>query len=206
MSFGVRQVAPYLPQYTVANPEVTIDMNLNDRIVDLVEEGFDVAIRIAKMADSSLISRKVAEVQLILCASPEYVATNGAPRMPEDLLGHRLLGYSLSSDADMWRLYDENGTPSPIRFKPAAITNSGDALSAIAAADGGIANQPDFIVNSEISAGRLIRILPEWRGETIGVHVLHASRQFQPLKVRSFIDWISKIYRPNPPWVQICGK
>jgi DNA-binding transcriptional LysR family regulator len=202
MSFGVRQIAPYLPDFVAANPEVSVEINFNDRQVDLVEEGFDIAVRIADLPDSSLISKKVADVELVLCASPDYLAAHGTPEAPDDLGRHRLLGYSLATDPGVWRLAGSDGQKIRMKVDPVLACNSGDALAAIAAAGGGITLQPDFIVNPEISAGNLVRILPAWSGARLGVHVVHASRRFQPLKVRSFIEWITKIYRPRPPWTK----
>ncbi len=201
MSFGVRHIAPYLPRFMQSNPEVTVDMSLNDRTVDLVEEGFDVAIRITQqMADSSLIARRIAEVNLIACASPDYVARHGAPAMPDDLINHNCLGYTLGVDGNVWSFTDRYGNRQQVTTTPAVTANSGDAIEALAIAGAGIAVQPEFIVNADIAAGRMLQVLPGWTAGRLGVHAVYAHKLYEPLKVRSFIDWMAGLYRPQPPW------
>lgn len=202
MSFGVHHVAPYLGRYTASNPQVTVDMSLNDRTVDLVEEGFDVAIRITgKLADSNLIARRIADVQVILCASPGYIASHGSPDTPGAISDHRCLGYTFGHEGDVWSLNDGNGTVEQVRISPAVLANSGDAIEELAIAGGGLALQPDFIVSRDIAAGKLVRVLPQWSGGVLGVYAMYASRLYEPLKVRSFVDWIAELYRPKPPWI-----
>ena len=201
MSFGVRHLAPYLGQYTSANPNVAVDISLNDRTVDLVEEGFDVAIRItAKMADSNLIARRIADAEVILCASPDYIATHGAPATPRCLIDHLCLGYTFGHEGNVWSLRDGEGTLEQVRISPAVSANNGDAIEEIAIAGGGLALQPDFIANRDIASGKLMRVLPGWSGGVLSIYALCAGRLYEPLKVRSFMDWIGGLYRPKPPW------
>ena len=201
MSFGVRHVAPYLRQYTSANPNVAVDISLNDRTVDLVEEGFDVAIRITgKLADSNLIARRIAGVEVILCASPDYIASHGNPETPGALIDHRCLGYTFGHEGNVWSLRDGKGALEQVRISPAVSANSGDAIEEIAMAGGGLALQPDFIANRDIASGKLVRVLPDWSGGVLGIYALCAGKLYEPLKVRSFMDWIAELYRPKPPW------
>lgn len=201
MSFGIRHIAPYLGQFTSANPDVSVEMTLNDRLVDLVEEGFDVAIRITgRMADSNLIARRIAGAQEIMCASPGYIARHGNPENPKLLVDHRCLGYSLGPDGNKWTLRDSAGAIEQVRVSPAVWANSGDAIEEVAISGGGIALQPDFIAYSDLVSGRLVRVLPGWSGSNLGIYALSASRLYEPLKVRSFLDWIAELYRPKPPW------
>ena len=201
MSFGVRHVAPYLTQYTSANPNVAVDISLNDRTVDLVEEGFDVAIRITgKMADSNLIARRIAGAEVILCASPDYIANHGSPETPRCLIDHRCLGYTFGHEGNVWSLRGGKGTVEQVRISPAVSANSGDAIEEIAIAGGGLALQPDFIANRDIASGKLVRVLPDWSGGVLGIYALCAGKLYEPLKVRSFMDWIAELYRPKPPW------
>ncbi|NNJ74611.1 MAG: LysR family transcriptional regulator [Anderseniella sp.] len=201
MSFGVHHLAPYLRQYTSANPNVAVDISLNDRTVDLVEEGFDVAIRItARMADSNLIARRIADAEVILCASPDYIATHGAPATPRCLIDHLCLGYTFGHEGNVWSLRDGEGTLEQVRISPAVSANNGDAIEEIAIAGGGLALQPDFIANRDIASGKLVRVLPGWSGGMLSIYALCAGRLYEPLKVRSFMDWIGKLYRPKPPW------
>jgi len=205
MSFGVRHVAPHLGQYTSKNPDVSVDMVLNDRLVDLVEEGFDVAIRITgRMADSNLIVRRIASAELIMCASPGYLARHGDPETPASLVNHRCLGYSLGLESNLWTLRDRVGALEQVRVSPAVWANSGDAIEEIAISGGGIALQPGFIANADIASGRLVRVLPDWSGGVLGIYALSASKLYEPLKVRSFMDWIADLYRPKPPWIVEC--
>ncbi len=201
MSFGVRHVSPYLGQYMSGNPDVTVDMSLNDRTVDLIEEGFDVAIRITgRMADSDLIARRIADAEVILCASPDYIARHGIPETPRCLIDHLCLGYTFGHEGNVWSLRDGKGALEQVRISPAVSANSGDAIEEIAIAGGGVALQPDFIANRDIASGKLMRVLPGWSGGVLGIHALCASRLYEPLKVRSFMDWIAELYRPKPPW------
>ena len=201
MSFGVRHIAPYLERFTSANPDVNVDMALNDRMVDLMEEGFDVAIRItSEMADSNLIARRIAGAGEIICASPDYIARHGEPVTPASLVDHRCLGYSNSPEPGVWTVRNETGVTERVRVSPAVWANSGDAIQEIALVGGGIAIQPDFIANPDIATGRLVRVLPGWSGTELGIYALRASRMYEPLKVRSFLDWIAGLYRPRPPW------
>ncbi len=201
MSFGVRHVAPYLKQYTLANPDVSVDISLNDRTVDLVEEGFDVAIRITgKMADSNLIARRIASVEVIMCASPDYIADHGNPETPGALIDHLCLGYTLGQEGNQWTLHGADGAVETVRVSPAVSANSGDAIEELAIAGGGLALQPAFIANADIAAGKLVQVLPDWSGGVLGIYALCAGRLYEPLKVRSFMDWIAELYRPKPPW------
>ena len=201
MSFGVRHVAPYLRQYTTANPNVAVDISLNDRTVDLVEEGFDVAIRItARLADSNLIVRRIASAEVVLCASPGYISSHGCPETPRDLIDHLCLGYTFGHEGNVWSLRDGKGALEQVRVSPVVSANNGDAIEEIAIAGGGLALQPDFIANRDIASGKLVRVLPGWSGGVLGIYALCAGKLYEPLKVRSFMDWIAELYRPKPPW------
>jgi DNA-binding transcriptional LysR family regulator len=202
MSFGVRHVAPHLHTFTRANPEVTVDLSLNDRLVDLVEEGFDVAIRIARLADSSLISRRIADVHLVCVASPGYLSEHGTPSLPQDLARHRTIGYSLDTDPGQWRLENASGGQVAVRVQQHITANNGDAIEAMAQSGAGVALQPDFICHESLASGRLVQVLPGWSGGTIGVHALYPGKLYVPLKVRSFIDWLAAFYKTDPPWRQ----
>ena len=200
MSFGIHHVAPHLHKFTGANSEVTVDLSLNDRLVDLVEEGFDVAIRIARLTDSSLIARRIADVEVVCVASPQYLHAHGTPTRPEAIAGHRCLGYSLGSEGNVWRLTSRDGSSVAARVEPVMTANNGDAIEAMALSGAGIALQPNFLCHRHLASGELVRVLPEWTGGVLGVHALYPGKLYVPLKVRSFIDWIAALYRPQPPW------
>ena len=200
MSFGVRHLAPALPDFMARYPELNVDLTLNDRVVDLVEEGFDLAIRIAPLAESSLIARRLAPNRLVLCAAPSYLAAHGAPRAVEDLKGHECLLYSYQAAGDVWRLCGPGGE------RRLAVTgrlriNNGDALLAAALGGLGVALLPCFICGQDLRAGRLIQVLPAWSGpaDTAIAAVYPASRNLSP-KVRVFVDFLTERFSGTPYW------
>lgn len=200
MSFGVRHLAPALPDFMARYPELNVDLTLNDRVVDLVEEGFDLAIRIAPLAESSLIARRLAPNRLVLCAAPSYLAAHGAPRAVEDLKGHECLLYSYQAAGDVWRLCGPGGE------RRLAVTgrlriNNGDALLAAALGGLGVALLPCFICGQDLRAGRLIQVLPAWSGpaDTAIAAVYPTSRNLSP-KVRVFVDFLTERFAGTPYW------
>ena len=200
MSFGVRHLAPALPDFMARYPELNVDLTLNDRVVDLVEEGFDLAIRIARLAESSLIARRLAPNRLVLCAAPTYLTAHGAPRSIEDLKGHECLLYSYQAAGDVWRLCGPGGE------RRLAVTgrlriNNGDALLAAALGGLGVALLPCFICGQDLRAGRLIQVLPAWSGpaDTAIAAVYPASRNLSP-KVRVFVDFLTERFSGTPYW------
>ncbi|MCH8037974.1 MAG: LysR family transcriptional regulator [Proteobacteria bacterium] len=200
MSFGVRHLAPALPDFMARYPELNVDLTLNDRVVDLVEEGFDLAIRIARLAESSLIARRLAPNRLVLCAAPSYLAAHGAPRAVEDLKDHACLLYSYQTAGDAWRLCGPGGE------RRLAVTgrlriNNGDALLAAALGGLGVALLPCFICGQDLRAGRLIQVLPAWSGpaDTAIAAVYPASRNLSP-KVRVFVDFLTERFSGTPYW------
>ena len=200
MSFGVRHLAPALPDFMARYPELTVDLALNDRVVDLVEEGFDVAIRIARLADSSLIARRLAPNRLVLCAAPSYLRAHGAPRAVEDLKGHECLLYSYLAVGDVWRLCGPGGERR-LRVTGRLRINNGDALLAATLGGFGVALLPCFICGEDLRAGRLIHVLPEWSGpaDTVIAAVYPASRNLSP-KVRVFVDVLAERFGGTPYW------
>jgi DNA-binding transcriptional LysR family regulator len=200
MSFGVRHLGPALPDFMARYPELTVDLALNDRVVDLVEEGFDMAVRIVRLADSSLIARRLAPNRLVLCAAPSYLRAHGAPRAVEDLKGHECLLYSYLAAGDAWRLCGPGGE------RRLAVTgrlriNNGDALLAATLGGFGVALLPCFICGEDLRAGRLIHVLPEWSGpaDTAIAAVYPASRNLSP-KVRVFVDFLAERFGGTPYW------
>src|SRR5262249_13608283 len=144
-----------------ANPEVTLALDLTDRFVDLIDEGYDIAIRIAALADSSLIARRLAPARRILCAAPSYLARHGEPTTPAELAAHRCLTYGTAQRHAEWQLTGPDGAHT-VRVAGPMASNNGDML-ACAAADGlGIALLPTFIVGPDLQTGRLQRVLPDW--------------------------------------------
>lgn len=199
MSFGIRHISPALGSYLEAYPGVSVELTLNDRLVDLVDEGFDVAIRIGRLADSSLVARKLAPCRLVVCAAPTYLERRGMPRVPEDLTRHDCLIYSYASDRDDWHFVGPDG-PTTIRIGGRLNSNNGDAVVQAALAGLGIILQPTFIVGPEIREGRLVPLLPDHRPADLGIYALYPQNRYVSAKVRTFIDHMNRLFGDRPYW------
>jgi DNA-binding transcriptional LysR family regulator len=191
MTFGWRHLAPAVNEFCEANPKLRIELALNDRIVDLIDGGFDVAVRIGALKDSSLVVRRLASWPMLICAAPAYVARYGAPRAPEDLHDHRCLLYSYDRSGDHWRF--ESGDE--VQVSGNLTANNGDALLVAALAGQGIILQPGFIVGDALHEGRLVRLLPDHPIRSIDVHAVFPSARHLPLKVRRFVDFLAVRFR-----------
>lgn len=204
MSFGARHLAAAVSGFCDRHPAVRVEMVLNDRVVDLIEEGYDVAVRIGRMKDSDLVARRLATCRLAVCASPEYLARRGEPRLPADLAGHNCLLYAYASNGATWRFHGEHGTEE-VRLSGGLVANNGDALLAAALAGQGVILQPTFIVGDAVRDGRLVRLLPGWRLADLDVHAVYPSVRHLSPKVRSFVDFLAGRFRDPPPWDQDLG-
>lgn len=199
VSFAIRHMAPLLSEFQQAHPGVGIDLQLNDRKVDLVEEGFDVALRIGHLKSSSLIAKRIAPIRMAVVAAPDYLEQNGTPQKLEDLQGHRYLRYSyieLDSSQPLHRWLQNNGQ----NDSNGMTSNNGDVLMEAAVAGAGIALQPTFISGPAIKAGKLQVILQEYEPEPMGLYAVYAHRQLLASKVRSFIDFIDGYFGDPPYW------
>ena len=198
--FGVRQIAPRLAEFARLHPHVTVELGLNDRQVDLAEEGWDLAIRIGNLRDSSLVARRLAPCRMALCASPAYLAAHGTPCTVADLAQHNCLGYTLAqAGADRWMMGRRSEINVPISGNLRA--NNGDALLAAAIAGQGIIQQPTFILADAVRSGDLVRItLDHPPTEQLAVHAIYLPDRHPPAKVRAFIDFIAEQFAPEPPW------
>lgn len=199
MSFGFRHLAPALGAFMQRYPEVRVELTLTDRLVNLIEDNVDVAIRIGELRDSSLIARKLATCRMILCASPRYLKRMGAPKHPSEIGDHACLFYTYWLEGDEWRFKRKNQEVVVRAGNAALRSNNGDAIAEAAAEGAGIALQPSFIAGPLIKQGRLIEVLPAWRAAEFGVYAVHAQSQFVPAKSRAFIDHLAKAYQ-RPPW------
>jgi len=200
VSFGVRHLAPPLKDFMEAFPEVQLDIVANDRQVNLVDEGFDLAIRIGQLADSSLIARRIATTRLILCASPRYLGAHARPIHPRDLSEHVCLGYPYWSGQDAWTFHGRDGETYKVPVKNQLWSNNGDLLLNAAISGLGIIRQPDFIVHDAIARGELAQLLPELRAPEIGIHVVYPPAPVMPLRVRVFIDYLVDSFAREQPW------
>ncbi|WP_413196624.1 LysR family transcriptional regulator [Pararobbsia alpina] len=198
VTFGVLHLASLWGAFLDAHPKVTLDVSLSDRTVDLVEEGFDVAIRISTSPHPTLIDRKLATTQTVVCASPAYLERRGVPQRPDDLAGHDIISYSYWSSRDEWSFEGPRG-PVSVRTRSRMYANNGDTCLAAALDHQGIILQPDFLVAEPLRRGELVALLPDYRAPEIGIHAVYASRKQLPLKVRRLIDFLVESFR-RPAW------
>ncbi len=190
INFGIRQVAPAVASFLCAYPEVDVNMVLDDRFVELVAEGFDLAIRIGTLADSSLRARKLAEARSLIVAAPGYLATAGTPRSIDDLADHQLLHYSQLSTGNFWRLKTPSGEERQIRVGGRLTVNNGEALMKAAEAGVGITQVPSFMIGDALAAGRLVEVLAERPSDPLGIYAVHPQGRFPQPKLRAFIDFL----------------
>lgn len=189
VSWGIARLGPLLAGYRQRFPQVELDLALSDRLVDMVEEGYDVAIRITREPSPALIARRLGQARITLCAAPSYLAARGTPRTPQDLEQHDCLGYSYWASGNQWPLQGPGGE-ARVTVNSILQANNGDVLREAAIAGMGVILQPDFLLEDALADGRLVRVLPEWDVPAIGIFAVYTSRSHLAPKVRSFIDYL----------------
>ncbi len=189
-TFGVLHLAPLWGAFRSLHPKVKLDVTLADRLVDLVEEGYDVAIRIARLDNSTLVSKRLASTRMVLCASPQYLALHGTPKEPADLTQHAVISYSYWSTKDEWHFDGPQG-PVSVKTQPCIHTNSGDTCRAAALAHQGVILQPSFLVGPDLAAGTLVELLPQFRSLKLGIYAVYPTRKHVSAKVRALIDFLA---------------
>ena len=199
MSFGTMHLSSAIVDYQRGQPGVSVELTLDDRVVDIVSEGYDIAIRIGRLRESSLIARQLAPVRLVVCASPDYLDERGVPDAPEDLQDHECLRYTLSSHPDRWQ-FREGDETHDIHVTGRFFANNGDAIRLAALAGRGLALQPTFIVGDDVRAGRLQRVLQDYEVEPMGVYAVYAHRKYLSGKVRTFVDYLGGCFGSPPYW------
>lgn len=197
VSFGLMHLAPLWPAFLQQHPKVTLDVTLADRIIDLVDEGYDLAVRIAQLPASSLVSRKIASTRLVLCASPDYLRRHGEPSHPADIARHTVFTYTLLATGDTWNFEGPDG-PVEVKVTPRLRSNNGDTCCAAALQHQGIVLQPSFMVSHHLRAGTLVEVLPQYRSLELGVYAVYASRRHVTPKVRVVIDFLVDAFRICP--------
>lgn len=195
VTFGVHHVTPAVAEFLCAYPEVDVNMVLDDRFVELLAEGFDLAIRIGALADSSLKAKKLAETRTLIVAAPGYLAEAGTPRTIDDLNDHRLLHYSQLSTGNFWRLRTASGEERQIRVGGRLTVNNGEALMAAAESGLGIALIPSFMIGDALATGRLVELLPDRPRDLLGIYAVHPQGRFSQPKLRAFIDFLSNHFK-----------
>ena len=199
VAFGARHMGTLISAYLRRYPEVRVDLTLNDRIVDLVEEGFDVAVRIARRIDPGLVARRIAPARMIACASPAYLRQSGAPKTPADLVRHNCLTYAYAGAQNEWR-FTRGKREQTVKVGGTLHANNGDILSR-AAADGlGVTVQPTFLIDGLFREKKLMRVLEGWEADSLTIFAVYPSRQFLPAKVRSFIDFMLEHFGDKSSW------
>ena len=189
LAYGLHRLGPVIAGYARRYPRVKMNLSLSDRKVDLVEEGYDVAIRIGKLPESGLIARKLGTVHGVIAGAPDYLERQGRPKAPADLADHVCLGYSLASLGDEWRLQGPGEVVS-VRSSGSIKADNGDMLRLAAVAGSGLIFQPWFIVEEDVRAGRLERVLEDYTSEELGIYAVYPSRRYLSAKVRTFVDFV----------------
>ncbi len=196
-SFGRMHVAPHLKGFMDRHPSLSINLTLSDDFIDIVAGGYDLAIRIADLSDSSLVARRLAPVRRVLCASRSYVEEHGLPDTIEDLKNHRCLP---AHNNDLWRLEGPDGAFN-LRPEGLLVTNSSEVIREAVISGLGIALRSTWDIGPELKCGALIQVLPAYEGsKNVALSAVYSSRRFLPAKVRFFIDYLANLYGPVPYW------
>lgn len=195
-------IGPMLAEFLEAYPQVSIVADYSERLVDIIEEGFDIAIRIGELEDNRLIAKKLCDHRRILCASPQYLARRGVPQQPQDLQQHNCLRFSGLASFPQWRLYAED-TQCTVTPKGNLTANDSESLLAAARAGAGILGAGEWLMSQDLAAGRLVRVLPQWQLDpTGGVYLVRASARFPAATVLAFKQWIEQRFEPQAPWLK----
>ena len=199
INFGVRHVSPAIGAFLAKYPEVKFDVSLSDRIVDLVEEGYDLAIRIGAAGGETVVARRLGEARMVACASPAYLKAHGAPKAPEDLARHSCLTYEYMPVRNVWPFRGKDGREHAVRVSGPLHSNNGDLLAAAAVAGVGIAYEPEFILGPDLKAGRLVPILTSYSAPIGPIYAVYPSRRYLSAKVRAFVDFLAQRFA-NASW------
>ncbi|MDU8923980.1 LysR family transcriptional regulator [Pasteurellaceae bacterium LIM206] len=193
MDFGLRFIAPNLPRFIKANPNLHVEMEFSDRRVDLMSEGYDIALRIGTLQDSSLVAKKLASTSMCFVASPDYLATRGIPKKPENLQKHDCLLYKAAGNQIYWEFKAPNNKVQRIKMQSRVIANNGLTLVQLAKAGLGIINSPVFLVQDELKSGALVEILPEYKHQQLDLHAVYPHRRHLAAKVKAFIEFLTEL-------------
>ncbi|WP_304639702.1 LysR family transcriptional regulator [Pseudomonas sp.] len=198
VSFGILHLAPLWAEFMREYPKVELEVSLNDRVVNLVEEGFDAAVRIARLENSSLVGRRLASTRMRLCASPDYIASNTPIAELADLSEHKIVAYTNFASGNEWEFDGPRGSER-VKTQSTFRCNNGDTCRSIALSGGGIALQPSFMLADDLARGNLVEILPDYKSIELGIYAVYPSRKHLPSKVRVFVNFLAEQFA-NPPW------
>lgn len=199
LSFGTRHVAPVVAEFLHAHPGVTIDLSLSDSLVDIVAAGVDVALRISDLADSSLRTRRIADIPVLTVAAPAYLAAAGTPADPAALSAHACFAYTNLPRPDRWRFRHRDGSEEIVPVGGPLASDNGDAMLPALVAGLGIARLPEFIVAEDVAAGRLVQILSDWNASPVGLHIVTPPSKLRPARVEALIILLAERLR------NVCG-
>ncbi|MBB3104223.1 LysR family transcriptional regulator [Azomonas macrocytogenes] len=199
MSFGIARLAPVLPDFMKAHPDVELDVQFNDKQVDLVAERFDLALRIANLVDSSLLARRLCKVRILLVGSPAYFERHGKPRHPRDLINYKALQYTYARNGTSWRFrhkqHGEFTQAMPVHLH----ANNAEALTPALLAGLGLALQPEFLVWQDLQSGTLETVMDDWEVEPIALHIVTPPGRNRPARVQAFIEYLAGRF-VHEPW------
>jgi DNA-binding transcriptional LysR family regulator len=201
VAFGKHQISPMIPEFLSRYPDVNVEMTLTDALSDLVEEGQDVAIRFGKLQDSSMVARQLAVSRRAICCSPAYLAQNGEPKNPADLIHHNRLAFSTAIHLNEWVFKLQDGSDFPVKAEGNFTANNGETIHEMVLAGLGIARLAEFLVAPEVKEGKLVRILkPFYRDIEVPINAVYPTRRHLSPKVRAFVDFLVEKFNPVPPW------
>lgn len=200
VTFGAMHLGEVVARYMEDHPHVNVEVQLGDRYVDLVDAGVDVAIRIGRLEDPGLVTRRLAPCRMVMCASPAYLERHGTPRKPDDLLSAQRLAFSEAVSAGDWTLRDRKNRAYIIDGPCRMTANNTQMLLAAAIAGAGIVYGPTFVFGAHIRRGELVELLPAYRAADLTIQAVYPSVRRIPLKVRRFVDYLAEAFGDKPPW------
>jgi DNA-binding transcriptional LysR family regulator len=195
----VRHLAPAIAAYGERHPRVRFDVELSDRVVDLVEEGFDLAVRMSLEIPATYVARRLCAIRVVVCGSPGYLATRGTPAIPQDLASHNCLTVPSGGFEDRWLFEGAEGAIT-VQVRGDYRSDSSDLLRAAALAGPGLVYLPTFIVGEELARGELVPLLREWKTPSLEARVVYPTRRFVSAKVRAFTEFLQEEFAGDPPW------
>ena len=197
MTFGIRELGPVLPKFLARYPELTVDLSLNDRRVDLMEEGFDVSLRISPLVDSSMVAWQLAPVRRFIVGTPAYFKTHGVPKHPRDLADHPFILYTQRPRPELFEFRDMGGQSIQVELKGPLYCNNADAASSVLMAGQALSLSPDFICCEALRSGTLVSVMDEWMLEPLTLHVIYPHTRHLSAKVRAFVDFAVEEFGPG---------
>lgn len=204
LSFGVRHMCKPIAAFSKKHPKIRFELDLNDKRIDLLEEGVDLALRIGHLQDSSLIARRLFDARTVVCAAPHYLKIHGTPKTPEELAGHDCLGYSNLPDPSTWSWWDAGGEKRQVKVKITMTASSGDFLTNAAAHGLGLVIQPTFLAAEAIRRGSLVPVLTDYQWPVTPAFILYPPTRHLSFRVRAFIDFLAERFSGIPQWDRDC--